>query len=89
MYSRNRQVPLLLEVLGKGLVIAGFTFVMNLLWNYVAPVWGLPVMGFLHFAVSVILFNLIIGFIASYFQPNIVMGQQDINFDDMFKDLNG
>jgi hypothetical protein len=78
-----------LEAIVKLVVIVGITYLVNLLWNYVAPVWGLPVMGFLHFAASVTILNILLGFVASYFQPEMqIQGQnQMMSLEDFLKDL--
>lgn len=49
--------------LGSFIVFAGLSYLLNLLWNYVAPAWGLPVLGYLQFSGSILLLKLLIVFL--------------------------
>lgn len=65
-------------------------YLLNIVWNFVAPVWGLPVMTWLEFIGSLFLFNVILISISRYFKREEVAFSNKpeiLNIEDFLKDM--
>lgn len=51
------------------ILLAGLFWITQYLWNFVAPVWGLPQLSYLQVVSTVVLIQLIRGFLFGVIQP--------------------
>jgi len=74
--TKNKQSGQLLITLASIAVSLGLVYVLNLLWNYLAPVWGLPNLSYLQFVGTLFLIHVLKNFFSFKatergFNPNI------------------
>lgn len=62
-YSKNKQSGIFAAFILSGVVALGIIFGMNLLWNYVSPVWGLPKLTYLEFLSTLFLISMSVQFL--------------------------
>ena len=73
-----------LNTLLKVILYGGVYYLLNLLWNYVAPVWGLPNMNYFQFVGTVFLFNIFVDAFSTCFHPKQI-GPKIINMQDIME----
>lgn len=53
----------ILSSLTTGLTSFGLIYILNLLWNYIAPTWGLPILTYTKFLSTLFLTHIFIHFL--------------------------
>ena len=60
--SKNKQSVVITAFILSGIVSLGIIYILNLLWNYISPVWGLPKLTYLEFLSTLFLLTMFVQF---------------------------
>ena len=58
----NRKSEAVTAYILAGIASLGIIYVLNLLWNYISPVWGLPILTYLEFLSTLFLLTMFVQF---------------------------
>ena len=79
---------LFIELFEKVMVIGVCIYVMHTIWNYIAPVWGLPIMSILKFSGTYFFLYIFLSSVSSHFKPRIANNRLKVmDLNDIINDM--